>query len=172
MKRFVLFCILVARGLGADANLEPAGWPLAAHFPNLPTVKQSPPSKDARFIGRAVAAKDGASYGQQRTVLNRTALPPDVHAVYQSVKAFMLQGRPAKLIEEEKITVCGAPALRYLIEYNDGARRVEFREVMLLIDGQVETYQFMHDYSPSGKNLFEGKEFFASAAKQSETARP
>lgn len=111
MKRFVLFCILVARGLGADANLEPAGWPLAAHFPNLPTVKQSPPSKDARFIGRAVAAKEGA-------------------------------------------------------------RRVEFREVMLLIDGQVETYQFMHDYSPSGKNLFDGKEFFASAAKQSETARP
>lgn len=116
-------------------------------------------------MARATAQKDNATYGIQRLILRQTQMPRDVFIIYQSVKTSMLAGQSAKVVEEEKIMMCGLPGLRYVIEYKDGERRAEFRELLIEHDGQIESYQFMHDYSPTGRNLFEGKAFFESVKK-------
>jgi hypothetical protein len=166
MKYFGTFILFVGATFADVRSPEPASWPLATVFPGMPIVKESAPSADASYLARATVSKEGASYGLQRVVFRRSDAPRDVYTLYRASQSLFLKPGLSRLIEEEKITVCGYPALRYVLELEGRRRRVEFREVLIDVSGHFESYLFMHEYSSDAPQPTDAAAFFGRIEKR------
>lgn len=170
MKYLVTFILFVGAAFADVRSPEPASWPLATVFPSSPIVKESTPSADASYLARATASNEGAYYGLQRIVFRRFDAPHDIYALYRASQSLYLKSGLSKLIEEEKITICGYPALRYVLELEGRRRRVEFREVLIDVSGHFESYLFMHEFSIDAPQPTDAAAFFEKVEKRANQA--
>lgn len=86
----------------------------------------------------------------------------DRYTLYETMKRTRLPARPSKLVAEERITIGGVPGLRYIITYQNGARTVEFRDVLVKSRTGYEGYLMMYDYKSETGLRDAGREFLES----------
>lgn len=162
MKTFLLFSFL-AIALHAEPTFHrPAGWALGTEFPGKPTIssdKTKTPKGDVVEL-RAHFEQHGEVYGIER-VIYPIPIPADKRdAGYDGGKRGMLQKRPGTIIAEDKILICGHEGRRYLVEYNDGARLMDHRVVIV----GNEVYQFMYERFKNKGDSAAAETFFSKIA--------
>ncbi len=158
----LLATFLIAGSAWASEALLEKGWLLTTTFPAPPALHEPPPIAGVKYVAEAAVTKEGEGFAIHRIVPLATGAPDDLDRLYQTQKKTMLSARPSVLLEEEKITIDGLPALRWVLSYKNGARQVEFRDVLVKAATGYEGYLLLNDYDAKSPRSPAARAFFGN----------
>lgn len=159
MKTLLLYFVTLLASLASAEEFQPSGWSLTTVFPGTAIIKESTPFGMCSYIGSASVSTGRIKFSLSRLVFSR--IPHDIEGSQQAVKTATIAAKKGRLVSEEKITVCGYPALRYVIETADGKKLVEARDVALALDSGFEDYILEAEYDASQAKSEDLQAFFS-----------